>query len=128
MSQLASLWLIPAANRHSHVNNHPYLFKIALSFSTQPLAAAIVEKKLRCDLRAIFTKAYIEFLGFNGSVRGETIPYVPKDLAASKASELDLDRVDSRSRCNSYFYVAIKNDDITSGYNSTLATSASREI
>jgi len=131
MSKLASQWLIPVADFNRHVNHHHYrinLFKRALCFSTPPLTAAIVEKKLRCDFRAIFTKIYIEFLGFNGNVSGETIPYVPNDPAASKASKLYLDRVDSRLLCNPDFYVAIKNDDITSGYSSTSATSASREI
>ena len=77
---------------------------------------------------AIVTQTDSEWLGCKGSVRGETIHYVPNDPAASKASKLDLDRVDSRLLCNPDFYVAIKNDDITSGYSSTSATSASREI
>ena len=131
MFQLAPPWLIPVDDFHSHVNNHPYrinLFQIALSFSTQSLAAAIVEKKLGCDLMAIVTQTDSEWLGCKGRVRGETIPYVPNDPAASKASKLYLDRVESRLHCNPDFYVAILYDDITSGYSSTLATSASSEI
>ena len=64
MFQQASLWLIPVANCHSHVNNYPYcinLFKIPLSWGTPPLNKAIVANPVWRELRAIVTQTASEF-------------------------------------------------------------------
>ncbi|HYQ91728.1 MAG TPA: hypothetical protein VES89_06560, partial [Candidatus Competibacteraceae bacterium] len=59
------------------------LFKVAISYQTESLKDEIIDKKVWCDLMAIFTRVYVDFFGINGSVIGESITYVPNYQAVN---------------------------------------------